>query len=61
MADGAHTLATIWESAWKAGNGNAIAAGKLKAIPQSTLSALYLKKEDSFKSLNLDAILPVLK
>jgi len=41
MADGARVLARIWQGAWNAGNGNAIAAGKLKSIAPSQLKDYY--------------------
>lgn len=41
MADGAITLAMLWESAWKEGDGDRIAATKLKAVSQSALMKLY--------------------
>jgi hypothetical protein len=60
MAHGAHTLAAIWESAWEVGRGRNIAEAKLKIIPESTLSKLYLQK-GFVRSLDLDGIKGVLK
>ncbi len=60
MADGAHTLASIWESAWKVGKGARIAKNKLKAIPEGVLSELYQDK-NFVRSLDLDAIKTVLR
>jgi hypothetical protein len=41
MADGAITLAMLWESAWKEGGGDNIAAAKLKPISHAALIKLY--------------------
>ncbi len=59
MADGANVLAMLWDSAWVAGNGNAIATSALKAITKSALKTLYTKP-DFVESLDLDAIGPKL-
>ena len=45
FAEGARTLAVLWQSAWEAGNGKAIANTALKKIPQSKLMKLYNDKE----------------
>jgi len=60
MADGGRTLAAIWQGAWDAGDGDAIANGKLVLIDTGALSDLY---EDTkfIESLDLDAIGPVLQ
>ncbi len=47
LADGAHTLALIWQSAWTEGGGdkvNKIAQSKLTQIPVRTLKILYSDK-----------------
>lgn len=60
MADGAHTLAGVWASAWSVGKGSAIAQSKLKAVPEKTLIKLY-KDKDFVRSLDLDRIGGILK
>jgi hypothetical protein len=45
MADGALTLAKIWESAWKEGGGDAFPGNKLAAVDPSVLRDLYDDKE----------------
>lgn len=57
MADGARVLGMIWESAWRAGDGNQIPNSKLKALRKDTLAALY-RKLDFVPSLDLDHIGP---
>jgi len=59
MADGARVLAMLWESAWVAGNGNAIAPGALKTMTTTALRRLY-KRLDFVESLDLDSIGPQL-
>ena len=44
IANGALTLAHLWQSAWLEGNGNQIPSTKLKTISTTTLKDLYLKK-----------------
>ena len=44
IANGCHTLAVLWQSAWKEGNGAAIGAAELVAIDRPDLIALYSKK-----------------
>jgi len=44
MARGAEAMAILWQSAWKAGDGNAIAENKLVAIDQQKLRVLYNDK-----------------
>jgi hypothetical protein len=41
MADGALTLATLWASAWKQGNGGKIAAAQLKTVDRAALQKKY--------------------
>jgi hypothetical protein len=45
VAEGSVTLASLWESAWKEGGGNAIAQGKLKAIQPDRLKQLYINNQ----------------
>jgi hypothetical protein len=59
MADGANVLTMLWESAWGAGNGNAIAKSALKTIATTALRRLY-KRLDFVESLDLDSIGPQL-
>jgi hypothetical protein len=59
MADGANVLAMLWDSAWAAGNGNAVAPSALKTITKPALKALYIKA-DFVESLDLDSIGPKL-
>lgn len=60
MADGGRTLAAIWQGAWDAGGGDAIANTKLGPADTGALSELY---EDTkfVESLVLDDIGPVLE
>jgi len=44
IAAGSLTMAILWQSAWKHGNGDDIAVSKLKAIPQDDLQKLYERK-----------------
>lgn len=44
IAGGSHAMAVLWESAWKHGDGDKLPQAKLKAVPQPTLQALYMKK-----------------
>lgn len=46
IADGALTLAMLWESAWKLGDGKAIPSASLVTVEKQVLSALYTP--DSF-------------
>ena len=46
IADGSHTMAVLWQSAWKAGGGDKIALSKLKALDQTALQAKY--KDNNF-------------
>jgi hypothetical protein len=52
IADGCLTLASLWESAWAEGGGDAIAESKLKAIDTDELEGLY-QDEDFVPSLHL--------
>ncbi len=60
MADGARVLAKIWQGAWTAGNGEAIAKTKLGPVSEAALMALYRDKK-FVESLDLDHIGPKLK
>ena len=44
IANGALTLAHIWQSAWLEGKGNQIPSSKLTTMATDTLRSLYLKK-----------------
>lgn len=45
IAEGSEVMAILWQSAWKAGDGDAIANNKLKAIDQEELRTLYNNKK----------------
>ncbi|MEN6310693.1 MAG: S1/P1 Nuclease [Acidobacteriota bacterium] len=56
IADGAYTLASLWESAWKEGNGDGLSAGAdLGTMDPDVLSEIYVKR-DFLKSCNIDTI-----
>jgi hypothetical protein len=63
LADGALTLAMLWESAWAKGDGDTrFTQAQLRAIDRTKLQALYEDDENVFvPSLDLDAIGDVLK
>jgi len=63
LADGALTLAMIWDSAWAVGKGTSrIAAKALVPVQQTDLQALYQDEQHPFvPSLDLDAIAAVLR
>jgi hypothetical protein len=44
LADGARTLAVLWNSAWVQGSGEDIAAGKIKTQPTDDLKNRYEDK-----------------
>jgi hypothetical protein len=44
LADGARTLAVLWNSAWVQGDGEDIAASKIKALSTDELTRLYEDK-----------------
>jgi len=44
VAEGCEVMAILWESAWKAGNGDSIASAKMVAIDQQDLRTLYNTK-----------------
>ncbi len=53
LADSVMTLARLWASAWKAGNGKAVAQAKLKAFKESEIQATY-KKTTFAPAMTLD-------
>jgi len=59
MADGCKTLAMLWDSAWKEGNGQHIAASALDEVSPKTLRDIY-EKQAFLKSVQLDDIQPLL-
>ena len=59
MFEGARTLAMLWESAWTAGDGNAIANGKLKKLDEDAVRDRYIDPR-FVPSLTLDKIDDVL-
>jgi hypothetical protein len=60
MADGARVLARIWEGAWAAAGGDALAVNLLGQVKREQLLQLYLDT-DFVRSLYLNEIGPVLK
>jgi hypothetical protein len=44
LADGARTLAVIWQSAWNEADGEKLPASRIKAQPENALRTLYLDK-----------------
>jgi hypothetical protein len=55
MADGARVLARIWEAAWKAGKGQAIAQSALGEVDEDVLIALYTNTQ-FVPSIDIDHI-----
>ncbi len=55
MADGCKTLAMLWDSAWKEGKGNQIAATELDEISAATLRDIY-EPQTFLKSVPLNDI-----
>jgi hypothetical protein len=53
LADSARLLADIWKGAWKAGNGNSIAANKLISFNSQDLDDIYRKEKKFIPSLSL--------
>ncbi len=45
MADGARTLALLWESAWVEGGGASIPQSKLKRINRTRLQEIYERRD----------------
>ena len=60
MADGARTLALIWESAWAVGKGNKLKDKQLQPVNKAALQKLY-EDPNFVRSLVLDDIVTVLK
>ncbi|SCX28540.1 hypothetical protein DSM25558_4500 [Agrobacterium sp. DSM 25558] len=60
MADGARVLALVWDSAWKAGNGDRLKNKDLIAIDKAELMALY-EDRNFVPSLVLNDIAAILK
>jgi hypothetical protein len=54
MADGAATLAAIWDAAWKEGGGNKLPKNRLTAADESDLKRLYFEDPEFLPSLNLE-------
>ena len=44
IANGSQALARLWQSAWKEGRGDRIAAAKLAAVDPKALRALYMDR-----------------
>jgi len=59
IADGIRTLAAIWQGAWEAGGGTAIADGKLGLRETDDLIELYLKTDfvESLELADIDSVL----
>ncbi len=55
MADGCETLAMLWDSAWKEGNGQLVPASSLEEIAASRLRDIY-EKQGFVKSVPLNSI-----
>lgn len=54
LADSVWLLASLWASAWKAGNGNAIAASKLVRFSEPALDDICRKEKTFVPSLSLE-------
>jgi hypothetical protein len=59
MADGARTLAMLWESAWREGGGASAEEGNEHAFPETMLDGLY-RNQEFVPSLVLDKVGAVL-
>jgi len=55
IAAGSHTMAVLWQSAWKHGGGDSLPATKLKKVPPAKLQTLYSNKNfvKSFRLSNI--------
>jgi len=53
LADSVRLLADLWKGAWKAGNGNSIAANKLVRFKDSDFDDIYRKDKKFIPSLSL--------
>src|SRR5262245_5629792 len=54
LANSVRLVASLWQSARKVGNGDAMAAGELGRFEESDLSAIYRKESDFIPSMSLD-------
>jgi hypothetical protein len=54
LAESTIALARLWKSAWRKGNGNAIAAKQLRAFKESEIKALYRPAAKFAPALTLD-------
>jgi hypothetical protein len=54
LADSVWLLASLWTSAWKVGNGNAIAASKLVQFTEKDLDDICRKEKAFVPSLSLE-------
>jgi hypothetical protein len=54
LADSSRLLADLWKGAWKAGNGNSIAANKLVRFQESDLDDIYRQEKKFVPSLSLN-------
>jgi hypothetical protein len=55
MADGALTLAAIWQAAWDDGNGDSIPSASLGPVDREDLVTLYTNRE-FLKAVNLEVL-----
>jgi hypothetical protein len=53
LADSTRLLADLWASAWREGDGDSIAASKLKLFTEKELNAIYRGEKDFLPSLSL--------
>ncbi len=60
IADGALCLASLWQSAWEAGQGSSIPLSKIKAVDKAALVKLY-NTPTFYVSLSLTKVAPLLK
>lgn len=60
IVDGCQVLAMLWDSAWREGNGQAIADNHLRAVTTKSLITLY-SDQQFVPSLPLDEIDPILQ
>src|SRR5262249_27561861 len=55
LADSVRVLADLWESAWRVGNGNALAASKRREYNEDEIKPVY-RKASFLKSIVLNAM-----
>jgi hypothetical protein len=55
MSDGCRTLAMLWDSAWKEGNGQLVSAGSLGEVSATVLRDIY-EQQNFLKSVPLNEI-----